>query len=104
MLPHASISIGCCSLLESGPDEDRSQGSPWEDWGAGGTKPGRLILRRNSQAAATSGGMNHHPKTTVARTAAARLCRTASESVQACVTINAGSQVGGGFGGLGTGR
>src|SRR5215218_4577243 len=99
MLPHASISIGRCSLLGSGPDKDRDQGSPWEDWGEGGTKPGRLILRRNNQAAVTSGGMNHHPKTTAARTAAARLCRTASESVHARATISAGSQVGGSFGG-----
>src|ERR687889_2536271 len=104
MLPHASIGIGCCSVPESGPEEDRNQGSPWEDSGAGGTEPGRLILRRKVQAAATSGGMIHHPNTTVVRTAAARPCRTASEAVHARATTCAGSQVGGGSGGLETGR
>src|SRR5215210_2506000 len=104
MLPHASLSIGCCSLPENGPGEDQGQGSPWEDSGAGGTKPERLILRRSHQATATSGGMIHHPKTTVEMKAALRPCRTASEALHARATTSAGSQAGGGFGGLATGR
>ncbi len=63
-----------------------------------------MILRLNHQAAATSGGMTHHPKTSVESTAAARPCRTASEALHARATISAGSQAGGGFGGLATGR
>jgi hypothetical protein len=47
--------------------------------------------------------MIHHPNTSVERIATVNACRTASEEDQALATIRAGSQAGGGFGGLAMG-
>jgi hypothetical protein len=47
--------------------------------------------------------MNHQPNTSVERIAAASACKTASEAVHAFATMRAGSQAGGGLGGLETG-
>jgi hypothetical protein len=85
--------------LKNNPD----QGSSREGSGSCGTKPGRLYLRLSQQAPSANGEMTHHPKTSVERMAAPRACNTAREAVHARATTSAGSQAGGGFGGLATG-
>src|SRR5215203_850012 len=68
--------------------------------GGCGAKPGRLRLRLSHHAPRASGGMIHHPNTSVERIAAVSACKTAREAFHALATTSAGSQAGGGFGGL----
>src|SRR5215203_1128867 len=69
--------------------------------GVCGAKAARLRL--SHQATRASGGMIHHPNTSVDRIAAVSACKTVREAFHDLATTSAGSQAGGGVGGLVTG-